>query len=219
MHNHTRARLPHDVVGAVGARCSGRGTYDAHRGICECPLGYEGATANFAAPGLRDRRWPRNSIAWVLHEFHNRGAASAGGRAAGGRHRSGAVRCLRQLVAALFLLERSRMVRSPGQRFEVCCAAAAGHLADLLARPSVGENLWRRFSFGAAYEALRAGVEPALDARRSTTRGRRASRGCARADADGRLECGGAGALGFDPRCPLPPLLGALAAALPNCCR
>ena len=47
------------------------------------------------------------------------------------------------------------------QRFEVRCVRLPPDtsLADLLARPSVGENLWRRFSFGAAYEALRAGVE------------------------------------------------------------
>ena len=207
-------------------RCSGRGTYDAHRGVCECPLGYEGRDCAISLlPACEiggGRAIPIRS--WVLHEFHNRGSGERW-RPRGEAVGIGPVpcECLRQLVAAPFLLERSRMIWLHRQRFEVRCVRLPPDtsLADLLARPSVGENLWRRFSFGAAYEALRAGVEPALDgAPLDDARPARLARLLRRARrrADGRLECGGAGCAGFDSAVhPLPPLLGASpAAALPN---
>lgn len=126
-------------------RCSGRGTYDAHRGVCECPLGYEGnscETSLLPACEIGGRAIPIRS--WVLHEFHNRGSGERW-RPRGEAVGIGPVpcECLRQLVAAPFLLERSRMIWLHRQRFEVRCVRLPPDtsLADLLARPSVGENL------------------------------------------------------------------------------
>ena len=201
--------LPASAAAATALRCSGRGTYDAHRRVCECPLGYEGRDCETSLlPACEiggGRAIPIRS--WILHEFHNRGSGERW-RPRGEAVGIGPVpcECLRQLVAAPFLLERSRMIWLHRQRFEVRCVRLPPDtsLADLLARPSVGENLWRRFSFGAAYEALRAGVEPALDgAPLDDQRPARLARLLRRARrADGRLECGGAGCAGFDSAVP-----------------
>ena len=105
-------------------RCSGRGTYDAHRGVCECPLGYEGHDCAITLlPACEiggGRAIPIRS--WVLHEFHNRGSGERW-RSRGEAVGIGPVpcECLRQLVAAPFLLERSRMIWLHRQRFEVRC--------------------------------------------------------------------------------------------------
>ena len=70
--------------------------------------------------------------------------------------------CLQQLLAAPFLIERTRLQYMRG--FQVRCIelAPATTLAMALADPRRLAGAWRRFSFAAAHDALQLGVEPSL---------------------------------------------------------
>ncbi|KAL1530584.1 hypothetical protein AB1Y20_001484 [Prymnesium parvum] len=136
-----------------------RGVCDETRRVCTCPLGFDGArceVAQLPACMLADHPLPIRS--WLLHAFHD-GAAAARWPA----HRSlGPVpcECIVQLLAAPFLLERSRLQHM--RAFRPSCLLLPPHvsLAALLAEPSAAT--WRRFSFAAAHDALRVGAEPSL---------------------------------------------------------
>ena len=97
------------------ASCSGRGTCDLTRGVCECPLGFTGAhceEATLSACMLGDHLIPIRS--WVLHAFHNNGGHERWRTPGQPGHKARAIgpvpcSCLQQLVAAPYLLERSRL--------------------------------------------------------------------------------------------------------------
>ena len=91
------------------ASCSGRGTCDLTRGVCECPLGFTGAhceEATLSACMLGDHLIPVR--AWVLHALEG-GAGRT--RWSGTPRAIGPVpcRCLLQLVSEPFVLRRSEL--------------------------------------------------------------------------------------------------------------
>ena len=147
----------------------GLGVLDEWRGVCECPMGFAGAHCEQAL--LPDCMLAGHAIpvrSWVLHAFHNRaGIARWAGRP--GPHPIGPVpcACLRQFVAEPFLLERTRLQYMRG--FSALCVHLPTELSldAFLANPMRGAesySYWRAFSFGAAHDALRLGVEPVLHA-------------------------------------------------------
>jgi hypothetical protein len=142
----------------------GAGVCDEWRAVCECPLMFTGERCgqpllpacmlgNFAIP-IRS---------WVLHAFHEN-AGRSGRWIGSGSHPIGPVPCdcLQQFVATPFILERTRLQYMRG--FTVrCIDLAAGHsLAEFLEEPEAAVRSWRRFSFGAAHDALRMSAEPSL---------------------------------------------------------
>ena len=139
-----------------------QGICDEWRGICECPLGFEGPRCErnlLPACMLGDYALPIRS--WVLHAFHD----SAGHkRWPGGVRTIGPVpcQCLQQLVAAPFLIERSRLKYMRGFHVKCIELPPSVRLSAFIANPAVFATTWRRFSFAAAHDSLQVGVEPAL---------------------------------------------------------
>ena len=143
--------------------CSTRGVCDEWAGTCDCPIGFSGARCEvpvLPACMLGDHAIPIRS--WILHAFHDSAGHWRSPPGTQGVRDLGPVPCgcLQQLVAAPFLLERTRLQYMRG--LVVRCAELPPDvsLAAFVERPVSG--VWRHFSFAAAYDALRLGVEPSL---------------------------------------------------------
>ena len=180
-------------MGVPANNCSGRGTLDEWTYTCDCPIGFTGArceVAELPARSLGDHAIPLRS--WVLQAFHD----NAGSWRWQSRGRISRARnvgplpcgCLQQLVAAPFLLERSRLQYMARAAWTVQCVdlPSTTSLAAFVEQPAA--DAWRVFSFSAvspspsnrrrcsprgltsswlrnqrqAYDALRLGVEPSL---------------------------------------------------------
>lgn len=156
---HMQPRVNNDSSSPCGCV---RGTCDEWRGVCECPIGFEGercAVSRLPACLLGTFALPIRS--WVLHAFHDGAGLS---RWAGPARSIGPVscQCLQQFVSVPFLLERTRLQFMRG--FSVRCLdlPPSVELADAIARPVLYRDAWRRFSFKAAHDSLVLGVEPSL---------------------------------------------------------
>ena len=145
------------------ASCSGRGTCDLTRGVCECPLSFTGAhceVATLPACVLGGHLIPIR--AWVLHALEG-GAGRT--RWSGTPRAIGPVpcRCLLQLVSQPFVLRRSELANLRDDPLVRCVHLPPRlTLARYLAAPDRAQIVWRTFSFAAAHAALKSGAVPAL---------------------------------------------------------
>ena len=105
---------------------------------------------------------------WLLHAFHS----SAGHeRWTRGQHPKRArglgpvpCSCLQQLVAAPYLIERSRLMYMRTWTFRCVMLPPNASLAAFIEDPSSVPAVWRVFSFEAVHDTLRLGAEPTLSA-------------------------------------------------------
>ena len=99
---------------------------------------------------------------WVLHAFHENAGEWRSPPGTHGVRDLGPVpcACLQQLVAAPFLLERTRLQYMRGLVVRCAELPPGVSLAAFVDRPVPG--VWRHFSFAAAHDALRLGAEPSL---------------------------------------------------------
>ena len=95
---------------------------------------------------------------WVLHAFHENAGHWRSPPGTHGVRDLGPVpcACLQQLVAAPFLLERTRLQYMRGLVVRCAELPPGVSLAAFVERPVPG--VWRHFSFAAAHDALRLGV-------------------------------------------------------------
>ena len=143
--------------------CSTRGVCDEWAGTCDCPIGFSGARCevpDLPACMLGEHAIPIRS--WVLHAFHDNAGHWRSPPGTHGVRDLGPVPCgcLQQLVAAPFLLERTRLQYMRGLVVRCAELPPGVSLGAIVERPVPG--VWRHFSFAAAYDALRLGVEPSL---------------------------------------------------------
>lgn len=148
------------------SRCAdgcGPGTCDEVRGVCACPMGFEGARCErWLLPDCKIGIHPIPVRSWVLQAFHD---GARRDRWPGDGHPIGPVPCLclEQLVSTPFLIERTRLqyMRSFNAR---CVNLESGQdLKQFLEQPPAdARGYWRVFSFAAAHDALRLGATPSL---------------------------------------------------------